>query len=61
MKARLKTPKFHPELKLGKEYEKGTAETFSWHLWKNGVDLSTAKESITKYLPCLNTLKTNNS
>jgi hypothetical protein len=32
------------------DHEKGTAETFSWHLWKNGVDLSAAKESITKYL-----------
>lgn len=50
MKTRLKVPKIHPELAIGTEFEKGTAETFSWHLWKNGVDLSTAKESITKYL-----------
>jgi hypothetical protein len=46
----MKRPKTHPELPLGANHEKGTAETFSWHLWKNGVDLSAAKESITKYL-----------
>ncbi len=56
-----KRPKIHPELPLGTNHEKGTSETFVWHLWKNDVDLSTAKESITKYLPCLNILKTNNS
>lgn len=50
MKTRLKTPKIHPELAIGTEFEKGTAETFVWHLWKNGVDLSAAKELITKYL-----------
>lgn len=51
MKAHLKTPKFHPELSLGKEHEKGTAETFVWHLLKNNVDLSAAKENIKKHLP----------
>lgn len=44
------TKLIHPELPLGNNHEKGTAETFVWHLWKNNVDLSTAKESITKYL-----------
>ncbi|MBV6513042.1 MAG: hypothetical protein FMNOHCHN_02567 [Ignavibacteriaceae bacterium] len=50
MKTRLKTPKLHPELSLGNEHEKGTAKTFVWHLVKNGVDLSAAKDSIAKYL-----------
>ena len=47
---KIKRPKFHPELPIGNEHEKGTAKTFVWHLAKNGVDLSAAKKSIVKYL-----------
>lgn len=47
---KIKRPKLHPELSLGEDYEQGTAETFVWHLVKNNVDLSGAKENIKKTL-----------
>ncbi len=37
-----KRPKFHPELPLGKDIEKGTGETFVKSLLANRVDLSHA-------------------
>lgn len=45
-----KRPKIHPELPLGNNHERGTAETFVWHLVTNKVDLSGAKDNIRKYL-----------
>lgn len=50
---KIKRPKFHLELPLGKEFEKGTAETFLKSLINNNVDLSAAgkyvKEALFKF------------
>lgn len=52
MKRNLKTPRYHPELSLPLELQRGTAETFLKSLIKNQVDLSNAgkyvKESLLK-------------
>lgn len=36
-----KRPKTHPELPLGENYERGTAQTMIWHYLKYGVELPT--------------------
>lgn len=54
MKTRKKRPKFHPELSLSPELERGTGETFIKHLILNSVDLSAAKENVKKALDRIN-------
>lgn len=36
----MKSPKYHPELPIGKEFERGTPSTFVAALKKFGVDFS---------------------
>ena len=53
----MKPPKYHPELSIGKEFERGTAETFVAALKNAGVEFEKLVELDKKWLDRLERAK----